>query len=325
MKFDVIITTYNRPERVVNFINQIFECSTLPDKIIVVDSSDDINMEATRIKEVTYIRSLHKNQPYQRYLGAMVSDAAVLCFFDDDLTITDNTIFEHLLGPYKNSEVVGTSVGINYENPSDTSENALKSPEWFKKIFSVKIPHSGQISYAGIVGSKPSQIQAVEYFHGPCMCFKKEVFLSTLNTQLLCIFEKKLGMGEDKYISAIAAKKGRLIFNPQLFLYHPAIESSYFSNLSNFFTKNILSRKILTEAYCELNKKSRLHGSIKLWQFIIGRIIVSLVRVVLYRRKEQVEILKGQLNGIKHIIIPINCGIDWSREFRHNLEPNGDN
>jgi hypothetical protein len=116
-----------------------------------------------------------------------------------------------------------------------------------------------------------------------------------------------------------------LIFNPQLFLYHPAVESSYFSSLSSFFTKTILSRKILTEAYCELKNKSKIYGNIKLWQLIVGRIIVSLLRVFLYRKKEQVQILKGQLNGIKHIVLPIKCGIDWNKEIRHNLELNGNN
>jgi glycosyltransferase involved in cell wall biosynthesis len=216
MKFDIVITTYNRPERVVDFVKQIINCSLTPNAVIVVDSSDVANQQVADINLVNYIRSLHKNQPYQRYLGAMASDADVLCFFDDDLTITDNTLFEHLLNPYQKPNVVGTSVGIKYENPSDTSKYSLKTTDWLRKIFSVKIPPIGQISYAGIVGPKPTKMQAVEYFHGPCMSFKKEVFLDTLNSKLLCIFEKKNGYGRRQMHQYKGCKEWSLDFQPSI-------------------------------------------------------------------------------------------------------------
>lgn len=63
MKFDVIICTYNRPVILIKLAKQLIKLNPLPEKILIVDSSDVENKEIQQIELVHYIRSSHKNQP----------------------------------------------------------------------------------------------------------------------------------------------------------------------------------------------------------------------------------------------------------------------
>ena len=60
MKFDVIIATYNRKESLSVLVNQLLECSKLPENIIIVDSSETINEEIKNLSLVKYIKTNHK-------------------------------------------------------------------------------------------------------------------------------------------------------------------------------------------------------------------------------------------------------------------------
>ena len=68
-------------------------CRPAPRKIIIVDSSDEENVKIQELENLIYIRSNHKNQPYQRYLGYQYAEAEYLLYLDDDMEIQQNDFF----------------------------------------------------------------------------------------------------------------------------------------------------------------------------------------------------------------------------------------
>ena len=94
MSLDVVICTYNRPQKVVELITQLQDCIIAPSQIIVVDSSDKTNTDLRNKSGIKYIQSNHKNQPYQRFLGVNQSTSEYILFLDDDMEILD----EHVRG-----------------------------------------------------------------------------------------------------------------------------------------------------------------------------------------------------------------------------------
>ena len=95
MKFDVIIATYNREESLKILVNHILKCSKLPENIIIVDSSDFENRGIKNKSLVKYQHTKHKNQPFQRYLGFLLSKSDILVYFDDFYHLF--VIFVHLI------------------------------------------------------------------------------------------------------------------------------------------------------------------------------------------------------------------------------------
>ena len=66
---DIIICTYNRPQKILELVHSLLPNKSYFNRIIVVDSSDSKNKELAELNELVYIKSNHKNQPYQRLLG----------------------------------------------------------------------------------------------------------------------------------------------------------------------------------------------------------------------------------------------------------------
>lgn len=258
LSFDVIIATYNRPQKVNRLCKQIKECSIQPDKLIVVDSSDDTNANLKNDPGIVYRKASHKSQPYQRYVGALVSEADILVFFDDDLLINDLKLFERITELFKNDEIMGVGLGIEYHNiistqliPSKPSLlNRLK-----KMLQGRKTPKAGSMSLFGETSGLPNETIETMYLPGPNMSFRRTAATDIFDDILFGLFEQRIGMGEDKVLSMRVAKKGRLIYSGERnYLLHPAEESSYFSNAVNFYAKVYYSRLWLANQYASLWK-----------------------------------------------------------------------
>lgn len=327
IEFDIIITTYNRPERVAKFIDEILKCEQLPCNVIVVDSSELPNEDLPRKFKVKYIRSSHKNQPYQRYLGASISSSKILCFFDDDLEITDPNIFKLILEPFNKSEIVGSSIAIDYHSSISTKINdGFINPQssitkLFLRLTGVRYPENGRISYLGMAGAKPTQKQYVDFFYGPCMAFRRGVFMNTFYDDLLSLFEIKSGMGEDKIISMRASTYGKLLFNPTICLYHPAVESTYFSNLRNFTFKTQYSRALLNRVFTEVKNKNYLISTLNLYWYNLGRLIIALITLMIKQNSQSKDRFVGLLKGTKFNMNYYNLKkIDWHSEIQNDMK-----
>lgn len=258
LTFDVIIATYNRHQKVNRLCEQIKECSIQPEKLIVIDSSDDTNEELKNDPGIVYRKASHKSQPYQRYVGTLVSEADILIFFDDDLVINDLKLFERITGLFKNNDITGVGLGIEYHNIISTQLIPSKPSllNRLKRTFSAKRkPEAGSMSLFGETGGLPNETVETMYLPGPNMSFRRTAVTGIFDDILFALFEHRIGMGEDKVLSMRVAKKGKLIYSGEKnYLLHPAEESSYFSNAVNFYAKVYYSRLWLANQYASLWK-----------------------------------------------------------------------
>jgi len=338
LTFDVVITTYNRPGEVQRLTAQILECESKPGWIIVVDSSDIQNEELANNPSVLYIRSSHKNQPYQRLLGAMASKADVVVFLDDDLIIKEKKVFKYLLDGYKYSEysdVVGVTANINYHSSLD-SKNVKplicpnsKLSRSLLLISGVNSKKPGKVGRLGIVGTNLQGKQFVEFFYGPCMSFKRQLICDIIPPDLLAMYERKIGKGEDKAISMAASKMGRLLYIPTPCFYHPPNDSAYFQDIRSFMRRTMYSRLYLSKVYARLKGRSLFLEVFIFYYFAFFRILIAFFSYVLHPVKSRREKLKGICSGVlltftleqkAEVLTP---EINWREELEADLRGNG--
>lgn len=325
--FDIVITTYNRPKYVERLVNEIRNCDPGPKNIIIVDSSETLNPDYTNKSGIVYIHSSHKNQPYQRILGAQLSTSQVICFFDDDLTISNKALFKHI-DLFKDREVQGVSYQIVFEGngiPLAEGEgrqvNKLKKLVW--QITGVSFPKSGDMTYFGNCGAYNNQhMQEVRYFRGPNMCFRTESIKKFHDKDLFDMFEHKMGMGEDKAISYSMSKLGKLIYVNETSLIHPENVSTYYLNFENFTCKVIYSRKYLNTLYAKLNNKSILLSNIHYYWYALCRLMAANFAYIKKPSNINAQKLTGTFKGIFKSIFDQKYKTDfnWHHEIKKDLD-----
>ncbi|GCD77343.1 hypothetical protein JCM31826_08250 [Thermaurantimonas aggregans] len=331
MTFSLVITTYNRPLEVLSLVKQAIECQPIPDEVIVVDSSDEVHRELSEMKGVCYIHSSHKNQPYQRLLGATAANSDIVVLLDDDLKILRKEIFQLILEPFQLKGVVGSAVAFRYE---DDNEMSLALPrnkllKWFWQFTGVPFPAEGEVSRLGVVGCKPKQPGFSETFNGANMAFYRSLFVNIIPDDLLSLTERKLSMGEDKVISMKAVKEGKLYFNPEIGLEHPKNKSTYFQNERLFNIKVTYSRLYLSKIYAEVFDKPFWQEILIFQWFTFWRLTIAgfswLFRPSKTRKQKFIGILEGWRLAFT---LPLKAekltpGLHWPTEIQKDLERSG--
>jgi len=308
MTFDVIITTYNRPDSLKLLVQQILQNSILPQHIIIVDSSKEINNDIQEYEKVIYIHSSHGNQPYQRYIGYLTSKAEFIIFFDDDMRIEDRDALKKILDLYSNPNIVG--VQPNFINTNDfLSQKIPKSKfatvskfnkviKYIKSLSGYYTPSKGQLSYCGIRGVKPKNLEEVLYFNGGVFSCKRSYIFKNFNFKLFDIFEDKLGMGEDTILGHTLSKEGKILYvEKPMFLHDDQKDSTYTVDFRSYGKRVAYSRLYLSYEYIRLNDKSKLLAFLHFNWYIFWRIFGMIVNQVLDYKYERKEILIGYIQG----------------------------
>lgn len=247
--FDVIITTYCRAENVVVLANKILSITPLPNQLIIVDTSPQINENLKGNPSIRYIRSNlnHQNQPYKRLVGALAATCDKIIFFDDDIEIIDDGVFRKMLPLLNQENVVGITSDIDYQDvhdePSKIKKRIIDTLLWFTGKPMMK---SGKMGLAGYHGAPPKdKVTEVGSLSGPIMGFNRELFLKLPDLVMLTLFDKQLIIPEDKLLSIRASKLGRLLYYPEQLVKHPKIQSTYFLNIRDYTKRVHFSRFIL--------------------------------------------------------------------------------
>lgn len=332
MNFDTVITTYNRPLEVFKLANQILQCSPAPDSLIVVDSSDEANLSLESLSIVKYLRSSHKNQPYQRLLGATVATSDIVVFLDDDLDITNPNIFEIIRAEFSEDSIVGVTVGIDYHSAiGDQMDEAIFMSidrtvvKSIHKLTGVILPPLGKVGRLGIVGKKPNTKDSIEFFYGPCLSFRRNIILKIIPDDLLSQVERRLSMGEDKVISLSALQYGKLLYIPEVCLLHPPNDSTYFQNIRSFTAKVTYSRLYLSRIYAQVFKKPWWREVLIYYWFTSWRVLIALFSLLLRPSKGRKYKLLGTLDGLWLALrLPqkaerLTPGINWESEIQKDL------
>jgi len=252
----VIIPTYNRPVSVVRLVEELGACRPAANSIIVVDSSDEPNTDLLRHPGVRYLRSRHKNQPYQRYVGALAASAPVVLFLDDDLYLERKDLLGRISEEFQRDAVVG--VGVNFEHISSVppvfgngrgpvGRFLLRLRSWTRKA-----RPAGMIDILGATGGMPHHDGPVQFLRGGAMAFRRTIMSQLFDDRLFAVCEAGFGMGEDKVISMRAGRFGQLWWIAAAYLRHPGTEGSHYGGEPrHFLTKVLVSRLHVAKAYCE--------------------------------------------------------------------------
>ncbi len=325
MKIDLIITTYNRPENIVKLCEEAKICKPSPNKIIVVDSSENSNDYLENDENITYIKSSHKNQPYQRYLGSCLSTADILCFFDDDISILDTHIFEKIYNVYNgNTNIVAVGAKVKYND--NVKNNRSKLFKFISMLTGVPLSKNGEVNIFG--QENPFKIISttnVEILHGPIMSFKKSIFGDLITNNFLSIFEKRWAIPEDKFISFSASRKGLVYKINDFLVVHPPNKSTYFSNVKDFEARVIYSRLWLAINIGKSKKYNNVFIYLMFGYYLFWRLLITGINSILFS-KIQFEKFKGNLLGLKRIIQygfnyqKITPGIDWKIEIENDIK-----
>lgn len=330
MDFSVAITTYNRPSSVHKLITQILQCSIVPATILVIDSSEEPNEVVPKLEKVAYLRSSHKNQPYQRYLAYLCCSTEIIIFLDDDLEITDFTVFAVMLSRMQHPGVRGVSVGFqHHQSISSIMDSQVNGKSWLFRIINflsgVPALKPGKIYMAGLAGPRPSEEGVVDYFNGAIMGFYKTDLMHLFNPVLFSLFEQRLGMGEDKVISMEVGLRSKLWFVPQHFFIHPPLASNYFQDIQSFQRKVMYSRLYVSLRYGRLKHYPRIFIYVHYYYFAAWRLFISGIQALIKPGEQRTAIAKGILQGIMlTFTLPFDAQkiapeIDWQRDANNDI------
>ncbi len=312
LDFQLIITTYNRPVQIFGFVNSLLHLLPDVDKIIVIDSSDKINEDLVNLESIIYVQSTHKNQPYQRFLGYQISESPWLIFFDDDMEIIDYQFFEKISERILEKEYVG--LGLNFQDKHDQTfllsleKSAFKSKNSESSFFNntirsftgYPILEKGKVSWNGLRGKQPSELQSTEWFSGGAFIAKSEFLYRNFNFTLFDLYEKRLGKGEDFIISYTLSKSGKVFFLPDLMLLHNDQQNSVYSNNHFQLAQRVLfSRLFLSLEYARLNNLSFANAKIKFHWYAFWRVIGVFFNYLIKRTSTQKELMKGNFSAWK--------------------------
>jgi len=328
MTFSVAITTYNRPSNLETLVGQVQACTTIPNAILVIDSSDQINETMRTRKDITYLRSSHKNQPYQRYLAYLACTTDIIIFLDDDLEIIDFSVFDAMMAELEKAGIAGVSVGFVHHNTiqSKIEGNLNNHSVMFKLvnfISGVPILPPGGIRLAGLAGSRPTKPGRVDYFNGAVMAFYRSELIDMYDPILFSLFEEKLGMGEDKIISMRIGLKKILWYLPQSYFLHPPVASNYFVDFESFQKKTTYSRLYISIVYGRLKKIPLIFIYLHFYYFIFWRFAFSFLRWMFRPSQQNSQWLTGVAKGIIFSFTKTfgmnSSGIDWQKDAAQDI------
>ncbi len=336
MLIDVVIATYRRPEKVAALVTQLLACLHPSSTIIVVDSSDEINSAFMDQHRVKYIRSTHKNQPYQRYVGYLISSADLLLYLDDDMEIIDSNLILPLFAPFETeTDLAGIAFHFTDKHVHSSLSKMPNSiffsqKQQYKKIINwftgYKIPATGKLGLCGIRGPQPKEGGITEWLSGGAFAAQKKYLFKNFNFQLLDLFEEKMGMGEDAIIGYGLSKQGKLIYNPNLLFYHnDQADSTYSTNTFHFSKRIIFSRLFLSLEKTRLDGENYFRAWMHYYWYTGWRLMGMLGNYLCRPNMQRKEILTGTWIGCKmasHFTFDVALSRTqyWMNEAKKNIE-----
>lgn len=309
MQFDTIIATYNRPDCVIKLVSQLNSLSIPPQKIIIVDSSDEENKNFQSLSRVKYVRSSFKNQPFQRFLGQSYSHSEWLLFLDDDMEILDATFPSKVAAVIKKEETELAGIALSFENvntflqknPKSSLMTKINNPS-IKKIIRKFTANPelapGKLWYCGVRGPKPLNIVPVEWVSGGAFMAKRDKLYLDFNYQLFDLYNQKLGKGEDSITGYSLSKQGTVLSIPDhYFIHNDQKDSTYTKNHYSFARRVLFSRLFLALEYARLSNRSLTAAKAFFHWYAFCRILGMLLSLIIKPSKAKVDTLRGQLAG----------------------------
>ena len=215
VKFSVVIPTRNREVPLTNLLRKILTQTVIPNEIIIVDSSDDIQDSYSEInKIIRYFYTNEKSAARQRNLGIVnvEKDTEALFFLDDD-TNPNTEYFEKMLETLISNNAIGVSgLAINPNKVWRDKPHGILG--LIKRVTFLDSKIDGKLLVSGVaipVRNKESAIMETDWLIG-CSCWNFQKIKS------LKFEEDFVGysLGEDVIFSIQAKKFGKLLVDTKV-------------------------------------------------------------------------------------------------------------
>ena len=189
MQSSIIVATCNRLEEILRFIDSLKIQSYLDFELIIVDSSDNPLIDqlqfSNKLSSITtfkynYIYCNEKSLTKQRNLGLENSKGEIFYFFDDDIILGKDFLFEMNL-IFQKEKKFGGGMGNIFEKKQKSFlyQILLFVYSTFHRFFFLEGGnYSGKFSLTGFPNHPhgKNQFLEVECLSGCCMAYRKEVF-----------------------------------------------------------------------------------------------------------------------------------------------------
>jgi len=226
LRVSIVIPTYNRVHEISKTLVSIINQSRLPQEIIIVDDSDDREIEFFIDKKTEEFKKKNISLKYIRNrkersltvaenIGVKSSTGDIVIILDDDVTLDKNYIKEIIRVFEMRPKAIGVQGHI-------TNDNSSPIGNLIRKIFFLyhREPNSCRV-YPSVNGSYPSSLDKIincEWLAGSNQALKKEVFEEYEFDENL----KKYSLAEDIDFSYRVYKKypNSLFMTPSAKLIH---------------------------------------------------------------------------------------------------------
>ncbi|MCU0441484.1 MAG: glycosyltransferase [Bacteroidia bacterium] len=304
VSIDIIITTYNRPNQVASLVSELLLQLYNGEQIILVDSSEETNTLIQSNESVTYIRTNHRNQPYQRFLGYHKAKANYVLFLDDDMEPIDATVLKQIRQSISQHPHI-SGIALNFKNKVITAIDQLPQTQfksnWIKKmrwLTGYMQPQIGKLGLCGIRGTQPTTSGYTELISGGAFVAKKSHLFVNFNFTLFTLFEKKMGMGEDTIIGYCLSKQGPILYEPKLlFWHHEKHASNYAVNAKKLAEKVMYSRLYLSLEKTRLDNRHPFLVIIHYHWYALWRIVGLFFNILLKYNPTKFQMLIGMTKG----------------------------
>lgn len=336
--FDVVITTFNRPAKVSALVVRLLFLAQQNriNKVIIVDSSEN-TLSAESFDNNVFlkiIKSSHKNQPYQRFLGSAYSVAPYILFLDDDMEILDDSFCEEL-SIWIERDVTGvnlkftnTNIFLNKLERSIVPQKGLASTMRTLSGYPIIKPNTAWL--VGLKGARVSNNE-IEYVSGGAFLAKRTLLYTNLSFILFDIYNKGLGKGEDTITGFALSRHGKIMAHPKTYFYHNDQGDSVYTVDHYKFSKRVAySRLFLSFEYAKLATQSSIMAFAHYQWYSFWRIAGLILNFALKPKKQQFQRIIGYIWGVilasveltlRYFINDENRRVEyWKRQVSSDLQ-----
>lgn len=302
--FEVVITSFNRPNKVKELASNIFEATG--QNVVVVDSGGNCFQEQRFIR---LIRSSHKNQPYQRYLGFLATTAKWILYLDDDMEPIEGWVdkLKTVLWEHSSKALISLCFKDRHDDtfikstPQSVMKNFVGNPvvKALRWISGYPILSVGRYYKNGVKGPMPEISGWTEYTRGGAFIAKREYLYENFNMQLFDLYEQRMGKGEDGILSYSVSKTAPLFYyGEQIFWHNDQGNSVYSQNHIQFNKVVAYSRAYLNYEYFRLNGQNLTLARLIYINFGFWRLLGLLINLGVSPSRARLYSLIGWIKGI---------------------------
>lgn len=259
LKTTVIVCTRNRIDDLMGFLPSLALQTDQVNELIIVDSSNIPLQSQYQFQELfssylfpnTVLRYVHEKPglTYQRNVGIKLAHGNILYFFDDDVILDKQYIYE-MNRAFENHPDYMAGMG----DISNIKRNVSCLYQLFRSVFLLpREQASGYFTWSGMPTHPygTNTFKQIEVLGGCCMAFKREVFTRFVFDEALYGYAAM----EDCDIARRVSYTMPIFFNPRAKLQHresPAARDTvvernamFMRNYSYLFFKNFYTRRRL--------------------------------------------------------------------------------